>query len=166
LELLREFKRVELSLSIDGIGKHNEYIRNPSSWAVVETSARAWLNLAEKTGGWTVGLCATISALSLVSLPPLLAWWNSASSGAKVILQPVFDPLYMSPEILPREFVEKYSDQLPAHARSFFSSRKHSPENLSRFFQFNFALDRLRGESLFEAFGELASLLSDADRLR
>jgi hypothetical protein len=157
-----QFKKTVLSLSVDGVSEQGEYLRFPAKWPVVEQTSKEWLNRARTDSNWDVNLCATVSAFSLFGLANLEAWWNEIAQGKDMILQPVFHPDYMSPEVFPAEFVRRHIDRVPKAVQGLFSS-KAKPQTLKRFFAYNLALDKIRGESMFTVFPELVELNSTAD---
>jgi len=76
LERLKQFKRIVLSLSIDGVGKVNEYIRNPSKWDVVDNAVTAWLEL-EESRRETINVIwnPTLNVYNVSSIKEMFDWW-------------------------------------------------------------------------------------------
>lgn len=71
LELWKHFKEVRVGASLDGVGKINDYIRNPSKWAVAERN----LDLLDKIeGNITVWIAATIQIYNIYYLTDFLKW--------------------------------------------------------------------------------------------
>lgn len=76
LDRLRQFKKIVLSLSVDGIGSVNEYIRSPSSWPTVDKAVDSWLAL-EKENRENIHVVwnPTINIYNIMSLGKMIRWW-------------------------------------------------------------------------------------------
>lgn len=73
---LRKFKEIVLSLSIDGVGKVNEYIRHPSKWEVVDAAVTEWLTLEhENRQHIQVIWNPTINIYNIAELGSMVEWW-------------------------------------------------------------------------------------------
>lgn len=76
IKRLSKFKLVKISLSIDGIGKINDYIRFPSDWVIVEESAKKWLAIEKKhPTTYQIIWNPTINIYNICSLHEMLLWW-------------------------------------------------------------------------------------------
>lgn len=76
LERLRKFKKIVLSLSIDGLGKVNEYIRHPSKWETVDEAVSQWLALeAENRNSIHIVWNPTINIYNVLQLEDMIRWW-------------------------------------------------------------------------------------------
>ncbi len=76
LDRLRKFKKIVLSLSIDGVGPVNEYIRNPSKWSVVDKAVDSWLSLEnENRENIHVVWNPTINIYNIMNLNKMIRWW-------------------------------------------------------------------------------------------
>jgi hypothetical protein len=71
LELWRKFKKVHFGVSVDGVGRVNDYIRHPSKWENVERNLRI---LDQAPGNFVVWLAPTVMAYNILHLPDLLIW--------------------------------------------------------------------------------------------
>lgn len=72
---LTQFKQVNLSLSIDGYGKVNDYIRYPSQWSKVEAAARKWLTVEHEQDNFMIQMNPTITLYNIMYLEELYNWW-------------------------------------------------------------------------------------------
>ena len=70
LKKLREFKQIKLFLSIDGLGKVNDYIRYPSEWATVEASAKEWVK-----EDFIVQWAPTFNVYNIWQASDMIRWW-------------------------------------------------------------------------------------------
>ena len=76
IERLKQFKNIMLSLSIDGVGPVNEYIRNPSKWDIVDKAAIRWLELeAERRDSIHVIWNPTLNIYNVSSIKDMINWW-------------------------------------------------------------------------------------------
>lgn len=73
---LRKFKSIVLSLSIDGTGKINEYIRHPSKWETVDAAVTEWLAL-EHANRQAVQVIwnPTVNIYNIAYLGDMVDWW-------------------------------------------------------------------------------------------
>lgn len=76
LERLRQFKKIVLSLSVDGVGAVNDYIRAPSKWETVDNAVTAWLNL-ENDNRDTIHVVwnPTINIYNILNVREMIEWW-------------------------------------------------------------------------------------------
>lgn len=76
IDLWKHFKNVGLSVSIDGYGKVNEYIRYPFKWSKTEANLRMFLDLCKQNPDkFGVGLSCTHSMFNAIQVPDLLEFW-------------------------------------------------------------------------------------------
>lgn len=74
--LWENFKNVGLSVSIDGYGKVNEYIRYPFKWSKTETNLRMFLELCKKNPNkFGIGLSCTLSVFNAIQSMDLFEFW-------------------------------------------------------------------------------------------
>lgn len=66
----QKFKRVELMISIDGIGDKFEYMRHGATWDKVIKNIQFFLD----TPGIEVQICHTISVFNVCDLPEFITW--------------------------------------------------------------------------------------------
>lgn len=75
IELLKQFKKVYIWMSIDAYGSRNDYVRNKSKWSVVDSCAQKWLDLEKETGTIGTVLTPTLNFLNIFSIDRLVDWW-------------------------------------------------------------------------------------------
>lgn len=137
LARLKHFKKINLSLSIDGIGAVNDYIRHPSDWATVDTAATAWLELEEANRNdvhviWN----PTINIYNIENVVAMTEWWfsknysvnkdwmmhtvvvnkklnqNELMSAGKFKFNVLQDPSYLSLGLLPLSIKTKVVEEI------------------------------------------------------
>ena len=76
IEVWKNFKSVGASVSIDGYGKVNEYIRYPFKWSKTEENLRTLLEICKQDPDkFGIGLSLTHSIFNAIQAPDLLEFW-------------------------------------------------------------------------------------------
>jgi MoaA/NifB/PqqE/SkfB family radical SAM enzyme len=70
----KHFKRVEIALSIDNVGKRFEYERHPANWEEANLNARKFEQLRKDNSNIDFQLCFTVNVLNVLYLDELLEW--------------------------------------------------------------------------------------------
>jgi len=71
-----KFKKNQISLSIDGVGKINDYIRNPSKWEVVNIAAKEWIDIELRyIDRFEIVWHPTINIYNCFDLDNMMLWW-------------------------------------------------------------------------------------------
>jgi sulfatase maturation enzyme AslB (radical SAM superfamily) len=118
LELWSHFGTKHITISVDGVGPVNEYIRYPFSWNKVSSQIEALKNIADKHGNYYIGLSHTVTLLNLTTIDSLLNWWedqvDSSPSIQKTLphIQCVNNPDYLNPLYMPKEMKEVARESL------------------------------------------------------
>jgi hypothetical protein len=110
IKIWNEFKSVHLTVSIDGVGKVNEYIRYPFKWKKIESNV---IQMFEYTklhpDRYSLSLSHTVSALNIIDSADLLEWWWDMSCKFNlegewreygIFLNKVWSPMYVKTNIL------------------------------------------------------------------
>jgi MoaA/NifB/PqqE/SkfB family radical SAM enzyme len=71
LDLLSQFKRVEIWASVDGYGPAYEYVRYPAKWRVLANNIAKTRDRLENL---TMRVCFTLQAINLETLPETIDW--------------------------------------------------------------------------------------------
>ena len=104
-DLWHHFGTKHITISVDGVGKVNEYQRYPFTWQKVVSQLENIKNITH-TGEFFVGLSLTVTSLSILNLDEVIEWWedqvlsNSSFQTSLPHIQCVnnpakFDPVYM-----------------------------------------------------------------------
>lgn len=112
LDILAQFDKVEISCSIDGVGKYIEYQRFPCKWSVIDKN---FSKLAEYDNIWLT-LTPCITMFNLLGLPDFLQWTHENRGKWKwLAFNEVTWPAEMHWELVPLEYrtglknaIEKY----------------------------------------------------------
>ncbi len=71
-DLLKKFKFVRISLSIDDIGKRFEYQRHPSNWEEVYANILKFKKFKEENNNVDINVCITINNLNVYYTPDII----------------------------------------------------------------------------------------------
>ena len=118
LELWSHFSTKHITISVDGVGPINEYIRYPFSWNKVVSQLDNLKEIAKQHGNYHIGLSHTVISLNLLTLDSLIDWWetqietNSSILKSLPHIQCVNNPAYFDPIYMPNEMKEKAKDTL------------------------------------------------------
>ena len=75
--ILKQYKKVLISLSIDDIGKRFEYERSGGIWEEVSTNIQKFYELAKNTTNIDVAVCVTVNNLNIYYLPEIFNYLDS-----------------------------------------------------------------------------------------
>ena len=113
IEMWTHFKEIHISLSIDGYGKVNDYIRYPFKWSKIEKNTRLLFDLQKKEPHrYYLNLSHTVSVFNIIQSPKLLNWWEdlrieygfAKNMGPAVFLNQVTEPVHAKTNIISLEY--------------------------------------------------------------
>ena len=112
VELWKDFKKINLSFSIDGIDDQFEYMRFPAKWDLVKQNIENARNLAIEYGNISVSWCVTISSINVYNIPETIDYWrNNYSKDIGLYLNLVHGPpeynIKNIPQSIKKDIVEK-----------------------------------------------------------
>jgi MoaA/NifB/PqqE/SkfB family radical SAM enzyme len=173
LEKLRHFRRLTMTLSIDGAGKTYDYIRYPAHWKTVADNARRFLQLPNAS----ILAMPVISLYNALTITELYRFCEEAN--LPYAFQPCGGPDWLMLKTMPpaglelaakrcldfavHEAREKNRPKLEALAEHLLSHRPwHVPELLPVFNEFTHDLDASRNQNFAETFPELVQILAES----
>jgi MoaA/NifB/PqqE/SkfB family radical SAM enzyme len=173
LELTQHFKRFELALSIDGFGKHYDYIRYPGKWETIARNIESFRKLPNVS----LGAAVTFQSYNALNICDLFRHLDSIDVGFHA--WPVHIPPYLSVQVMPASARRLAAERLQAYAEgdcrpayrhvvlglAEYVKPKNDdvdPRLMREFMLFTNDLDRTRGQNFAEVNGELKELLSEA----
>lgn len=121
IELWAEFKSVTLSVSIDGYGKVNEYMRYPIKWNKTEENLRRYLSISkqrnlENKNNFNINLSCTISTLNFIYVPMFIKMFYNIckeyEQRVSCFLNRVNYPDYMQLNLLPKKYRMECIDEI------------------------------------------------------
>lgn len=137
LEIWNQFSTKHITISIDGVGKVNEYIRYPFTWKKVTNQLEQLKKIAKEKGNYHIGLSHTITSLNLCTFDELVKWWETqvADEGCGILkalphVQCVNNPSYFNPAYAPIGLKEKTAvmlDELQEYLKTVDLENKYLP---------------------------------------
>jgi len=171
IEILKQFKRVVISFSIDAIEERFNYIRHHGDWNKVTNNIKNWLKY--KSDSLYFDVAITVTNLNIYYLDELVDWCLSMDLNPYFI--DVSHPDFYSPSNLPKSaknLINKkfniylYNEEIPQH---IVNGIKGSLQNMNdnemkdfvwqKFLKNNKFLDESRKQSFEDTFKELNSVL-------
>lgn len=109
VDLWKNFKMVNLSFSIDGIGDQFEYMRYPGKWDQAKQTIENSIKLKEQNKNMFLSWCITISTTNIFDLAETINHWHEYYKPHRIglYLNLVHGPDYFNISHLPNELKEK-----------------------------------------------------------
>lgn len=152
---LTKFRQVDISISIDSIGKQFEFERG-GSWKVIEENYLKFSSLP--TGQFNVSVMPTVNIQNVLYLDSLFTWADQA--GARIIVNYVDDPVFNIDNLTldaKKLVIEKYQNHPNPELRSIAERVSNSPGSDGKEFikkmQF---LDQIREQNFLNSHKEIA----------
>jgi organic radical activating enzyme len=171
IEILKEFKRVVISFSLDATNERFNYIRHHGDWKVVTNNIQKWID--NKSDNISFDVAVTVTNLNIYYLDELVDWCIEMNLNPYFI--DVWYPDFYSPSNLPisvKNSINKkfhiylYKEHIPPH---IVSGIRGSLQNMNdtelndivwqKFLKNNKFLDDSRNQKFEETFPELNSLI-------
>lgn len=188
---LNKFKRVKIWLSIDGVGKTQDYVRNGSTWDKVKQSADTWCKLESNHPEiYSIILTPTLNMYNVLTFTDVIDWWillrnkynlpfEKLQGPGDIVVSIVHYPTSLNIKNLPNK--KDHISRLKKYINSYDSSK---PEfrlvdkisnriimlldesiddniDLTEFVQFTKDLDKLRNQNFKTTNPELYELVKD-----
>lgn len=149
IELWQKFAATRITVSADGYGKINEYIRYPFKWSKIESNIRKCFSLTREkhlsnsaTVDFGTGLSCTMSVFNVLDFPNLVEFWYEIikeyldqlnfDGDGHIFLNRVTFPAYMSPVVLTNEYRQKGIDKIKILREKIISESETYP-NIIKF---------------------------------
>lgn len=146
INILKQFKNLDICLSIDGVGPVFEYLRYPLSWDKLLENIKLYRGL-----GINLSVSYTISNLNVLYHEETVAWFDSEN--LEYNHNPINYPDYFAPAVLPQSVKDQYP-QLSA----FFTGTS-SEELLEKFYAEIASQDQLKKIKLEDYLPKVYNLL-------
>lgn len=111
-DLWKNFKTINLSFSIDGIGERFEYMRFPAKWEVVKSNMLKARNYSDINGNINISWCITLSSLNIYYLPETIEEYLKNFRDFGIYLNLVHNPTHFNINTLPINVKEKIKSKL------------------------------------------------------
>ncbi len=162
VNLWKEFRRVEVMISLDGYGDVNSYIRYPADWSLIERN----LELYDSTPDMVdPKILCTVQALNIFWLPEFSDWLISkqfkkiSKRHHKGLFHPgiLHWPLYLNTKVFPKEIKDKISKKL----LDYCDSHADNPQIQ----KFRHLVDFMKSEDMSSKYHEMLEYLEKLDQL-
>lgn len=172
VDLLTHFKYVDISFSLDGIGKKFDYIRHLGNWNKVDKNIQLWLNSTKKHSNFFFNVCFTVTVLNVMDFPEVADW--SIKRNIRVHSNFVHFPDYYCITNIPEDFKKEITNQLKSSWISekdkniykehmeiinFMNSLPPKKELWSRFINVTKLLDKSRNQKFENSLPELNKII-------
>lgn len=172
-EIFPKFRKVILSLSLDGTFSQFEYQRHPAKWSLIHNNFTKYRD----SGSCELTISLSVSALNIYYVPDYLQFW--LDQGVKIHLNEVSGPEYFDIRILPEaakaavvarfeEFGLDTFDELTQTPVQSLLDKMNSADHSHLLKDFQAAVirhDDFRGESYADVFPEFSIFMGFAGRL-
>ncbi len=183
VEALKGFRTVTMTLSIDGLGATNTYLRHPSRWKDIEKSVDFWLGLRASQIALKVQFAVTVSVFNILSLFDLLDWlYKLETNEPGIIIQNVQDPTHLNVSHWPLQIRQAIQSKFLQQKEAFLETHVVNTTLVKRigniekmldsvieqkdvseqFWRETLALDKARNETFSKVFPELFQIVSSS----
>jgi organic radical activating enzyme len=148
IDLWKNFKHIELMISIDDLYDRNFYTRYPAKWNDIEKNLDWFLSLRKYTNIHPI-ICQSISTLNVFYMDE---FWNYFDNiGLKVIHNYVVDPDYYSivhlPDSVKEILLDRFKDtKFIDPLKDFMYSTPSNSDIMDKFFDITKNLDTIRNQ--------------------
>lgn len=121
----KEFKEINVCVSVEGYKEMNEFIRFPSVWTKLENNIQQIKKLSEEYPSIRMQIHVTFSAFNCIEIPELLTWIkeNSFQAHFNYVFHPdIFDPMHL-PDDLKQIAMDNFlmwCDKNPDYSKIYF----------------------------------------------
>lgn len=163
--VVKEFRHVNIDLSIDGINERARYIRHPSNWDKVYTNFKTIYESQKPLDHFLTSVCCSVSNLSIFYLDEVL---DAIEPYVNVYLNLVYHlecfSIRCMPEELKLEVVKKLEPTLKKYDKgdkifNFMFSGDYDEQQWKIFIDRMYEYDQYRGESFSQTFPEFYNLI-------
>lgn len=161
IDLWKEFKHVEVMISIDDLHERNYYIRYPAKWKDIEKNLNWFLKLKNEKIINPI-ICQSVSILNTYHLDE---FWNYFSDlNLFVIHNYVNYPLHYSITNLPKHTKDILSNKFSEYPfaesfKGFIYSKDENESEIDMFINETEKLDKIRKQNFIDYYPDMAELL-------
>ena len=152
-ELWKLFKQVFLSVSIDGFGNLNNYIRYPAKWDQLEKNINQMVAYKNQNKNLKMEIDCTVQMYNITQMKPFLLWVKKQNIYLHFNI--LDSPIFLNVRVLPDELKQKAEEDLSLFQKDFNVARiinymKQESWNyhLKDFFEYTDLLDQSRNQTL------------------
>ena len=143
LNYLSKFKKVNIELSIDGVGELNDYIRYGKNWNSIYSNILKWVKYKEVSPNLTISIFTTVQAYNLHNIKEIkeLADLYNMKFYSSLLVVPDF----LSVDVLPKNYLEEIKDD---YNERYYKSIKDNTALFEKFKEFTNDADAATGLSI------------------
>lgn len=120
VEIFKHFQHLNLNFSIDGVGKHFEYMRYPGKWAEAQENMEYAREFKNTHHNMHLSWCTTLSTLNIYDLPVLLdEFYKTYAPDYGIYLNLVHGPIWYNISKLSPEAKEKVLERLESIPKEY-----------------------------------------------
>ena len=157
MDLLKQFKDVQVFFSIDGVGERFNYIRHPQQFDEVMENYWKFKN----TDFIRTNIFYTVSIFNIMYMDELLQYQLDHNIETEIHFNMVYVPQHISPKALPKKAKEAITEKYRTHndpriqSTLNFMNQEDYEGFMDEFVRQTSFSDRYRGESIAKTFPEL-----------
>lgn len=161
VEILKNFKHVDISVSIDGIGRQFEYQRHPGKWSDAIENLSKFKECAMKYN-WHLSACVTVTNHNIFNLAEILTYLQNfgVSQYANLLHDPSYYNIKNLRSDIKEELTEKYltfegSIEIKHWLEKVVNYMNSTPTDFDQWTEFQnmvLKLDKIRNEDFKDVF--------------
>ena len=116
-DIWSKFKRVRMTMSIDGLYDVQDYIRFPSKWSVIDANIKKFYELTKKHPNISATIAPTITIYNVMQMPDMVKWYtenNFETFDPVMALHICHGPTFLTVQNYPKahkhKIVDKYNE--------------------------------------------------------
>lgn len=114
-KIVKNFKRVSFSVSIDGIGKRFEYLRHPGNWDSVKENLDYFYKLHNSEYPVTIQITHTVTSLNVMYMPEFYDYFEKTYPTFKIWNNIAHYPKWITASVLPAFAKKQITNLLEDH---------------------------------------------------
>ena len=163
IDILKHFKRVTISFSIDGIEDHFEYIRYPAKWPETEKIMETWLDNTKHLPNFEIDMCFSYQITNVLGYVKCAEW--AKDRGIRIYTNGVYAPGYYNCTNIRESLKDDVIKEMRATPTRYPEIKeeleyivKHikqstaNPVDWAKFLKYNRALDISRDQNFTKTF--------------
>lgn len=163
-DLWKDFREIDLQISLDAVDARLEYIRYPAKWSEVVGNIASYLDRQTRLQNFRMSVSITVSAYNVAYLGELLDWCEQMGL-PKPWLGRVHNPVHMRPTVWPQRARRWIADRLAStrhdslHAWAGLIQTEDDSKHFDQFKSMMSKHDHFRGTRFDQAFPEMVQFL-------
>ena len=116
-DIWSKFKRVRMTMSIDGLQDVQDYIRFPSKWPVIDANIKKFYELTKQHPNISATIAPTITIYNVMQMPDMVKWYtqnNYETFDPVMALHICHGPTFLTVQNYPKahkhKIVDKYNE--------------------------------------------------------